>query len=241
VGVATLAVSSIVAASFGRPPFAAWAVVDRAALRQLVAFGGFVAISKLLFTVYNRLDLFFLAHWRSAGEVAIYSAATTLTYAIDLTTFSIITARMANIGRLNDSAELRRHVRATLRLCMTFAIVILPLWLFARPVIDTLYTSRYHESAAVFRVLFLGSWMTMLVHPLYLVLYARQRTRALLWADAVLIAVSCAMGPLLVPAWGVIGAATMTVAARAAGCVVILLLVGRELGWLRMAPASARS
>lgn len=206
-----------------------WAVPSWPVVRQLARFGSAVVTSRLLFALYGRLDLFFISATRTLDEVAVYAVATNLTYAIDLAAYSLVVARLPEAASLTGRDALRRHAHTTLLVAGFAVLTLLPVFAMAGWIVQALFSARYLESVAIFRILFVGSCLTVLIHPLYVVLYARERAASLVLADASLVIVTLAAAPLVVPMWGAVGAAVVSVVARAVGCTVILGLVMREL------------
>lgn len=200
-----------------------------ASFRSLLIFGGAVTLSRVLFTLYSRIDLLFLGHYWTKADVAVYSVAGNMAYLIDLCTYSVILTLLPHASRLKGAEDLRQYAKRTLRLCSMFAAVLLPLFLFAPFITPLLFGQRYAEAAGLFRILFAGCIGTLLVHPLYLILYARNRPMMLLFADGVLVITSVVCNLTLTPAWGALGAATGSVIARLCGCIAIVLLLWIEL------------
>jgi len=225
----SLLLSSLIGLMMVRPALSEVGTVDRATWRLLLGFGAAVTVSRLLFTLYGRLDLFFIAHYRTTVETGVYSVATNLAYLIDLTTYSIILTFLPLASRLRHQRELGDYCRKTLRVSAIFASGMLVLFLGARPIMELLFSRTYSDSADLFRILSVGCLVTLFVHPLYLILYSRNKPHLLIWSDLTLVMVAMAGHPWAVTHYGNWGAAVTTVVARLAGCAVILFLVHREV------------
>ncbi len=210
--------------------------------RALVVFSSWLVLAKILFAVYSRIDLLLIQYFASAADVATYSVASNLLFLIDLTTFSVIVSLLPEASRISDRAGLRHYVRSAMRQCGALAVLFLPIFFAIGPIVTLLYAGKYPGAPPLFRIVFWGSFATLLVHPLYLVLYARNKPSLVALVNLVQ-AVACAAGCwVLVPRFGVTGAAVGSLAARLCGCALILVAVGREMRALgpAAAPGGAR-
>jgi len=195
---------------------------------DVMRFGRWIVASHLLFAIYSRIDLFMIGRLLTSEDAAFYSVAWNFTFPIDLCTYSVILALLPRVARLRTRAEYVAESRKIFLLCSGIAVALLPLFFLAEPTMRVLFPS-YGPSAAIFRVLFLGPLLTVLVHPLYLILYARRRVAILSAVDLVLV-ITCALGCyILIPRYGTLGAAWATVGARLLNCLLILGLVVFEL------------
>jgi O-antigen/teichoic acid export membrane protein len=238
--------SFVVSSAFGLVLVRRWVqrfwAVNRRAWADLLRFGASVTASRLLFSLYGRMDIFFLGHYRTQEETGIYSVATNLAYMIDLTTYALILTFLPQASRLRSREELGGYCRQTLKASAAFGAASLVLFAAARPIVETLFSSRYGEAAHLFQILFLGCLVTLFVHPLYLILYSRNKPHLLIASDLAMVAAAAVGHPLSIQRFGQEGAAVVTVAARLLGCAVILFLVRREVNsWDRIVPAYEKS
>ncbi|RIL07166.1 MAG: hypothetical protein DCC71_04115 [Proteobacteria bacterium] len=205
--------------------------------RDVLRFGRWIVASHLLFALYSRVDLLMIGRLLTPEDAAFYAVAWNFSFPIDLCTYAVILAMLPRVARLTTRAEYVAETRRIFALCAAIAVALLPLFFLAEPSIRLLFPG-YAASAEIFRVLFLGPLVTVLVHPLYLILYARNRVAMLTAVDLVLV-VACAAGCLVwIPAYGTIGAAWATVAARVVNCLLVLGLVVLELRALAREPAA---
>jgi O-antigen/teichoic acid export membrane protein len=206
--------------------------------RAIVAFSAWLVAAKVLFALYARVDLLLIEYFGAPVDVAPYWIASSLLFLLDLTTFSVIVSLLPEASQIHDRPGLRRYVGSAVRQCGALAVLFLPALLFIGPIVELLYGGKYPETPGLFRILFWGSLATLVVHPLYLVLYARNKP-ALVALINLVQAVACAAGCwILVPLWGVTGAAFASMLARLVGCLLILATVAREI---RKVTAAART
>lgn len=196
--------------------------------QEIVRFGGWVVASSFLFTLYSRTDLLLLGRFADADTVGNYAVAWNITFVIDLLTYSVIIALLPRASRMTEGLELRRLAVTTVLICGGLAMAMLPLYLLADWFFGTLFT-HYHDSARIFRILFWGALVTLIVHPMYLILYARNRVNRLTFVNLILAIFSLLVGLAVIPEYGAVGAAGVTVAGRVVASVLILGFVISEI------------
>lgn len=196
--------------------------------KEVLWIGRWMIVTHLLFTLYARIDIFFLGWLREAAEVGHYTVAWNFGFLIDLCTYSFITALLPQASRMRDRSDFHEYGRRTLRACALVAVGLTPLYAFADPVIRLLFPA-YVPAVEVFRVLFWGCLITLLTHPLYLIVYQRDRVPSVALGNLILVAVAAFACWHLVPEHGMLGAAYAMVIARAVNGGFVLYLVDREL------------
>jgi O-antigen/teichoic acid export membrane protein len=150
----------------------------------------------------------------------------------------VIVSLLPEASRIQDREDLRRYVRSAIRQCGALALLFLPILVTIGPITALLYGGKYPEVPGLFRIVFWGSFATLLVHPLYLVLYARNKPGLVTLVNLVQAAVCLGACWLLIPRLGITGAAVGSLTARLCGCALIVVAVGRELRALRVSPGS---
>jgi O-antigen/teichoic acid export membrane protein len=143
-----------------------------------------------------------------------------MVFLIDLATYSIMVSLLPEASRLMHGGACQAYIWRTFLQCGAFALCLLPLFLFAEPIIRTLFSPVYASSAHLFRILFWGSFASMLVYPMNLVLYARDKVRAVVLGNALQLAVAGIGYATTTARFGAEGTAWSAVAGRLAGCVV---------------------
>jgi len=211
--------------------------------KTLLGFGGWVIAGNLLFNLYARFDVLFLQRFAPA-QVASYSVACGVVFLMDLTTFSVMTALLPHSGRLASTSDYSEYLRSTLLRCGLIALVLTPLFLLAGPLLRLMFSSRYDSSVHIFRILFWGPLVSLMVYPLSLILYARHKPSAVTLSNFVQFLFAIAGYVSLGPRFGSEGIATSAVAGRFAGGATLALLVLRELkhaATLRPLPVALKS
>lgn len=196
--------------------------------RKMLDFSKWVIASSFLFTLYSRTDMLILARYAEAADIGQYAAAWNITFIIDLMTYSVIVALMPRAMKIHSHRDFPAYMRSTFLICLILAVLLLPLfilsdWFFA------VFFPAYTGSSELFRILFVGAVITLLFHPLYLILYARNRVNRLALINLLLVLFCVALGLGVIPVYGAMGAAWITVAGRVFASALICYFVYREL------------
>jgi O-antigen/teichoic acid export membrane protein len=169
-----------------------------------------------------------LSKYASNVQIGQYAAAWNITFIIDLMTHSVIIALLPRASSLITQLEFARYMKHTFSICLAIALMLSPIYFLSELLFD-LFFPAYYESAEVFQILFLGAIITLLLHPLYLILYARNNVNRLTLINFLLVIFSLGLGLSFIPDYGSHGAAWVTVAGRLFASVLILYFAIREL------------
>lgn len=195
---------------------------------ELFKFARWIIASHFLFTLYSRIDAFLLGRYWGSYEIGVYSVAWNLSFVIDLLTYSVITTLLPRAARLTTDRERSAHLKTTALICTGIAVALSPLFFLIDFVLALLFPD-FGGSAEPFRILLIGGLVTLVVHPLYLILYSSNRADILTAIDFFLVLFSFCVGLYLVPRYGINGAAYTTMAGRIFGSVLIAFFVGRQI------------
>lgn len=171
---------------------------------SIVAIGAGIVLSAL----YFRIDVFLVNAWSGPASVGLYNAAFRLVDALRLFPAAVVAVMLSSLFRADDR---RLIARMTLSLGAGAATLALLLAAIAPWLIPRLYGTAYTEAVGPFRVL-------LIAFPLMAVNLAL--THQLLgWRGHCFYAGVCgaalglnlALNGVLIPAWGIVGAAWATV------------------------------
>lgn len=189
--------------------------------RDITGFAYWTMLSGLLFAIHMRTDVLLLGHFGTPAQVGSYSVAWNFMLLLDLVTASLVIALMPKAARATTRAEIAALRKVTMVTGLGIAILLLPLFVYAEPIILTLFPA-YPGAVAPFRLLFWSSLVVLSVYPLYLGFYSQNRPGKVVAAYGVVALSGLVVGLHLVPSHGPIGAAAATLIARVIGAVAIL-------------------
>jgi O-antigen/teichoic acid export membrane protein len=189
-------------------------------------------IGQALRALINVFDVVLLALLIGEVAVGLYTAAYRICFLVMLIAHSLQVAYLPDLSRAahKSSARASQLVNRALEFSAALAV---PMSvggiLLAGPLLIHLFGAEYGEGAEAFRLL-LVSLAFIFLHGVFgLTLLAHDRTRVLMWIQALGATLNVILNLFLIPRHGIVGAAVATVAAE--GLILILdFLACRRLG-----------
>jgi O-antigen/teichoic acid export membrane protein len=179
---------------------------------RLFEFAMPLLASNLLFQLMTDVTLFFLARYCQVEEVALYGAAYRVWGFLGLpqnAVASAIQGRISELHALNDRRGLEEMIRnsANLATLPTFLITLV-VCLAAGPLLHLLFGEFYAEGSTALVVLCLSQLIFVALGPCEHLLAMSGKQRTVLAATMVSALLAVAAAWLLIPIWGIAGAAT---------------------------------
>jgi len=196
--------------------------------KEIFHFSKWVIASSFLFSMYSRVDMLILSRFVDSAAIGQYAAAWNITFIIDLMTYSVIIALLPQAVKIQRHEDFPAYLKKTFAICVTIAILLMPIYLLSDWFFSVFFPA-YTQSADLFGVLFMGAIITLIFHPLYLILYARNRVNRLTLINLLLLLFCTATGLAVIPTYGAPGAAWVTVIGRVFASLLICYFVHREL------------
>jgi O-antigen/teichoic acid export membrane protein len=215
-------------------------------LRSLVRYSIPVAFGGIIFNVADRIDILMLGYYLNETSVGIYSAASPLARTLLILGSSVLpvmgtlSAECAGRGDLAGIARLRRRAsRWTLLYTAPFAV---GLAMFPDPVVTLFFGEQYAGGAVALRILVPGYLAFVILGPLTVLVNAMGRSGWSFWNVVVRTVLNVALNAVLIPRYGIPGAAVATGIALVASTTVAWFMLGALVplgnpfsGWLRPA------
>lgn len=199
----------------------------------------FAGIAVLNHAIHSQTEVFFLGYWHGAEIAGFFHHGFTFAQRlVDFVPLALWEVSMAGFSRLVTRApdDLGRAVGSYLVLLY---LVMLPLAAFGvafSPIATILlYGEKMAPAIPVAQAYFAVAAVAALGAPLGMVLYARERTRAVLGAYVVIAAVNLGLDLALIPAMGIPGAILGLAAAKLVAVGLMMVLVRREIGRIEVA------
>jgi len=197
--------------------------------RKLFSFSWPLILVSMIWFIIDRVATIMLGYFKSAEIVGIYNAALPLAQLIPAVLQSFTTIFMPIISSIlstGDFKELNRIYAITTKWIMGLTLpLFVVIFLFAKTLTVKLFGVEYAEAAPALQILTLGFFFHSAVGPTTMTLNALERTRLTLINTVAAFSVNIILHFLLIPKYGLIGAAL----ASALALVVLNLLTLIEL------------
>lgn len=182
---------------------------------------GYVLLTRLLRTTIYTFDLLLIALWMGEQELGLYAAAYRFCNLLLAVAAAMQMAFLPAFARISDRSEYRLLAARSLRLSAVIAVpVVVGGSLIAAPLLALVFGASYTAGAAPFRLLLVSIGFIFLYGTIHNLLLALGRLRDGTRILAVAATVNIGLNLLLIPRYGLVGAATATVIAE--GLVILL-------------------
>jgi O-antigen/teichoic acid export membrane protein len=204
--------------------------------RRMLSYGAAVTgMAAVDLVVWQRSEIVLLGAFRDPDEVAFYSIAfamaealqQTVPAALSLALFPALSRAFASGDRLFMSSAYRQSIRVT-------ALVTLPVAvagaLLARAAIETVYGAEFLDAAIALQILLFSAAAGRIGFSFSSVLYAADRERLMLALSSGWMVLNVALGLVLIPAHGVVGAAVANASVQLAAIALAPFIIARLFG-----------
>ena len=231
IGSAYLATALLYSRAIWRAPVRRF---EPAIFKQMLAFGAPMAISGMVFSLHGALDRLIVVHFLGDAAAGVYGASADLVRQIVLFPAMAVGAAMAPVvirsfaegGRDQAKRQLNLSIEMLLAAVLPAAIGLA----LVAPAFSTLMLGPEFRDMAVHLIPVLSfAWLfqAMTQQYVHLSFHLAKASRVLLMQGVALLVVNLALTIVLVPAYGLHGAAWALLIAEAAGVLVGFLLARR--------------
>ena len=193
---------------------------------------GFLVSSRILGALTKTTDVVLIALLLGEAQVGLYSAAYRICFLVVALAVALHSAYLPRLARAAGegveaaSALTRRAFKSAASLAVPFVV---GGWILAKPLLESLFGEPFAAAYIAFRLLLLAMGMLFLHGVLLQVLVVFDRTRPELLIRASAAGLNLILNLLLIPRFGIDGAAMATLLAEIL-ILVMRVLVGRRLG-----------
>ncbi|MDX6597811.1 MAG: hypothetical protein QOE87_1698 [Gaiellales bacterium] len=209
---------------------------DRWALRSMIGFSWPQTLSQSLYLATLWTDTLVLAHYGTAYQVGIYGLVVALLAPVSQLTVAVsqaFTPRIAGTHARGDTASMAQMLRRVSYWNLAVALPILGSMAVLRDPLLALFGSGYEAGAAPLVLLALGQLVLNAAGPLTAVINLSGHPRVTLFDNALVFGANLVLCIILVPRYGMTGAAASTLIAL---CSVTLIQIGQVARLFRIHP-----
>lgn len=188
-----------------------------------------VALAALASTIFLRLDILLLGYFRTPLEVGYYAVAFALVGKLDVVKNAVLTTAFPEAARRSEPGDLRAYILKSLRMTLPATLGLLVLFAAGGTLIEVLYGVAYRASVIAFYPLLAGFLIGLNAEPVAYVLYPLNRPRWIAASDLAQLVFCAAVNLVLIPAYGIAGAAWGVLLTRLAAAAITTALVRRLL------------
>ncbi len=181
-------------------------------IRKVISEAWMLGLTGYFIAIYVSVDQFLLGILGSYEQVGIYSVAYKFELLSSMFSLILTNSIFPTISSFNDVTRITRFYLGKVRLVIVLgAVVSLGVLVFSYPVIVYLFGEKYLQAFDVLKILTVASFFEFLVYFGYITLLALGRTRLVLLYKFVSMSANIVLNFILIPWYGVYGAAMATV------------------------------
>lgn len=191
-----------------------WAIPGKAEVKELLSFGKYVAGTNLMSMLFHKADVIMLAFFANPVAVALFHFATKIVGYTELplnALSQVIYPELSNTHRSGKSAELKdAYLAAIIRLLAFVIPIIIMITLLKEHIVSILSSEGYEKSTTVILILLAGLAFKPFGRVFGLLLDAIGKPKVNFQMLAFSLCVNVCLNLILIPVWGVTGAAIAT-------------------------------
>jgi O-antigen/teichoic acid export membrane protein len=193
-------------------------------MRAPASFGSRIHFGWILQALNHRLDIFLVGYFVGTAGVGYYLVGVNLAELAWWVPLALGTVLFPKVSAMGAEDNFMTSAKACRRTLAVTAVASIGLLVVAHPMIPVVYGGDFAPSADVFMIL-LPSGMLYTVHKvLTSSLAANGRPQSSLYAGLISLPATIGLNVLLVPAWGIKGAAVASDVAYAINAAAVLVL-----------------
>ena len=207
--------------------------MDWRLLRQELSYGFVVYISAIQLFLHYRIDQFVIRRMLGDGELGVYTIAVTLAELMFLVPTSIITALTGKLYNTYDDRKNQYVTAQTVKYTLYLCTVLCLIGIGAALLIPLVYGSAFRGAVHPTMILLTGVVFASIAKVSFMYYLVKGNPYFHLVIAFVTFAVNLLLNLLLIPRWGITGAAlASSVSYFVYGCYYLALFVTREkFGW----------
>lgn len=208
------------------------AAVEFVTLKKAILGSLPYGILGVLGLLYFRVDLLLLTYIKGNFDAGIYGAAYKFLEAVVFVPSALATALFPVLARLHDqnSHEIKKIYWSSIKLMGLIGFLIAALYIFLLPAVVKLFLPNYLASIEVIQILALSIPFIFIHVPGAQVLLSTDKyLKPVLWLSVVMLSFNVILNLILIPRFGVLAAAWITVASEILSFAVFFSLLKRKI------------
>jgi O-antigen/teichoic acid export membrane protein len=162
-----------------------------------------------------------LSRWSAPEDTGYYAVALNLALRAGVITQTLLTVLLPQASSLTTRAQIRNYVRQSIGRSLGLTSLLLLTVPFAKPFILLVYGGEFSPSISVYYLLLGITIFDAVVSPLLLLAFPLNMPKAIAAGNFVRLSTMLLFSGLLIPSWGMYGAAIAKLAAKLLGAALL--------------------
>jgi len=205
------------------------AKVDRAdsihATRELVKFSGWLTLTFFITSITGKLDFLYLYRIQGASAAGVYAAAQQLSIVYSMLVGSISTVATPYVSERIAYRDKIAFLKKSLPLAVLVACLFLVTILFVPLIINAVFGAKYAAAMQPLQILIIHLAINVLMIPISLLFIPMGKVRVGTFITLLQLAIALVCYPILITAFGAVGAAATVLITTTFGFVLYSLIL----------------
>jgi O-antigen/teichoic acid export membrane protein len=175
--------------------------------RDMMGYSSWMYLSAILFVISDSLNILMLGNLMSVASVGFYSVANNLIRPFEYFPETINQVVLPKLSGIRDYAHFMMTSKKIILAGLIMCVSLLPIVIFAKPIIHLLYGNRYEGSAIILQFLALSMGLSIVLNPLMMLSHRLNMPYLFALSTFVSIVLGVVMNFLLIPKYGEVGCA----------------------------------
>jgi O-antigen/teichoic acid export membrane protein len=198
--------------------------IKKEMMQKIFGFGKWFILINVCVIIIGRIDMFLLARYTNATTVGFYSAGYKIASLVTLLNASLITIIYPVMSAFKNPEDLKRFIVKNVKWVVLAVFALMPFGFLGSFAINLIYGNAYALSTGPFHLLYIGFLLNILISFFEVVLWSTNRPDLDAWFMLGNLVLSFCLNLVLIPHYGILGAAWAFMILKSVGVVVIIFL-----------------
>ncbi len=180
---------------------------NKKAFKEIFHFSKWILLSYFASVIASRLDVFLLSSFKGSEEVGLYAAAQQLAQIMPLFIGAISTVLLPRVSKMKTKKEFKSYAKKVLLGSIAIDLALIPVLVFADVLVQLIFGAKFDGSIVLFKILLVGFMCAVVVNPISLIFYAKNKPKILTGINYATLVITVALNLILIPRFGATGAA----------------------------------
>lgn len=175
-------------------------------LKELSLFNLWAFLASIFAILSDRMELFFLKLYQNPEAVAVYGTTLQLFSGFVILFSTLNSLVLPRLSIAPNQTEFNRLLLKSFLISLLVAILLIPGYFLAEPILNILFNNKYSESIPIFKILYPNYLLQLLFAPLGIALFAMGKPKILAMLAFIRLVSGVILDTVLIPEYSAIGA-----------------------------------
>jgi O-antigen/teichoic acid export membrane protein len=175
-------------------------------LKELSLFNLWAFLASIFAILSDRMELFFLKLYQNPEAVAVYGTTLQLFSGFVILFSTLNSLVLPRLSIAPNQTEFNRLLLKSFLMSLLVAVLLIPGYFLAEPILNILFKNKYSESIPIFKILYPNYLLQLLFAPLGVALFAMGKPKILAMLAFIRLVSGVILDTVLIPEYSAIGA-----------------------------------